>query len=113
MEFPTGVLTVTSAVRGAETKSVGIVTCNCVLLTTVVVSVVSLMTTTDAATNFVPVTVSTKPCCAWASVMVVADSEAMTGAGRALRHKGLSALQPGRTSRVSAIIHSGNRTEGA
>jgi len=101
-ELPAGVLTVTFAVPGPEIKSVGSVTCTDSLLRTVVASVVSLMITTEDATNSLPVTVRTKPPCAWASVMVVDDRELMAGTGRELPHNGLSALQAVRTSMASA-----------
>ncbi len=105
-EFPLGVLTVTLALPGPEIKSVEIVTCNDWLLTTVVLNVVPLMITTEDDTNSLPVTVSTKPCCTWAKVIVLADSEPITGAGRALLHKGFKALQPGRNRNTSTIAHS-------
>ena len=104
-ELPLGVLTVTDAVPGLEIRLVGIVTCNSWLLTTVVLSVVPLMITTEDETNCLPFTVRTKPCCAWASVMLGADNEAMTGDGRELPHNGLSALHPGRNNNASAIAH--------
>jgi hypothetical protein len=50
-EFPLGVSTVTIAVPGAEITVVVIVTCNCVLLVTKVLSVVPLMTPTEDETN--------------------------------------------------------------
>src|ERR1041385_7533325 len=111
MEFPAGVLTDTFADPGAVIKSLGIATCSCVLLWTVVVNVVPLITTTEDETNFLPVTVRTNPCCAWARVIVVLDSETIAGAGRALPHKGLSALQPGRRSRAIPIANNGHRME--
>ena len=100
-EFPLGVLTVTLAVPGAEIRAVVIVTCNCWLLMTVVLSVVPLMTTTEDETNWLPFTVRRKPCCTSAKVIVVAERDPITGAGRALPHKGLSALQPGKNSEAS------------
>src|SRR6202162_1738901 len=102
---------VTLAVPGPENKSIGIVTCNCWLLWTVVVSVVPLMITTEDETNFLPLTVRRKPCCTWANVIVLADSEPMTGAGRELPHNGLSELQPGRKTKASTIAHRGHGTE--
>ena len=83
-EFPLGVLTVTLAVPGAEIKAVVIVTCNCWLLMTVVLSVVPLMTTTEDETNWLPFTVRRKPCCTSANVIVVAERDPIIGAGRAL-----------------------------
>ena len=62
-EFPLGVLTVTRAVPGAEIRAVVIVTLSCSLLVTVVFIVVPLMTTTEDATKWVPLTVSRKPSC--------------------------------------------------
>ena len=46
-EFPLGVLTVTLAVPRVEMVAVVIVTCNCRLLVTSVLSVVPLMSTTE------------------------------------------------------------------
>lgn len=50
-ELPLGVLTVTLAVPGAEITAVVIVTCNCVLLMTKVLSCVPLMSTIEDETN--------------------------------------------------------------
>ena len=104
-ELPLGVLTVTVAVPGPEIKSLVIVTCNCSPLWTRVLSVVPLMITTEDETNCLPFTVRRKPCCTWANVIVLADREPMTGAGRALPHNGLSALQPGRNNEADKITH--------
>ena len=100
-ELPLGVLTVTLAVPGAEIVSVVTVTCNCSLLTIVVLSVLPSITTTEDETNWLPVTVRRKPCCTWAKVIVVAERDPRTGVGRALPHKGFTALQPGKTSKAS------------
>src|ERR1700758_4750797 len=105
-EFPLGVLTVTLALPGPEIKVVESVTCNDWLFTTVVVSVAPLMITTEDATNSLPVTVSTNPCWTWANVIVLADSEPITGAGRALLHNGLRALHPGRNRKASTMADS-------
>src|ERR1700756_1544732 len=110
-EFPLGVLTVTLALPGPEIKSVEIVTCNDWAFTTVVFNVVPLMITTVDDTNSLPVTVSRKPCCTWANVIVLADSEPITGAGRELVHRGLRALQPGRSRNASTIAHSAHGME--
>lgn len=110
-EFPLGVLTVTLALPGPEIKSVEIVTCNDWLFRTVVLNVVPFMITTEDATNFWPVTVSTKPCCTCENVIVLADSEPITGAGRALLHKGLRALQPGRNRNARTMAHSAHGME--
>ena len=50
-EFPLGVFTVTLAVPGAEITAVVIVTCNCVLFVTTVLSCVPLTTPTEDETN--------------------------------------------------------------
>jgi len=78
-----------------------IVTCNCVLLVTTVLSFVPLITTTEDETNRAPYTLRTKPGCTSASVIVLAERDPMIGAGRALLHKGLSALHPWNTSEAS------------
>src|ERR1700722_3412115 len=102
---------VTLAVPGPEIKSIEIVTCNCWPVWTVVLSVVPLMITTEDETKFLPLTVSTNPCCTWANVIVLADSDPMTGAGRELPHNGLSELQPGRITKASTIAQKGHRTK--
>jgi hypothetical protein len=99
--IPLGVLTVTLAVPGAEITAVVIVACNCVLLVTRVVRLVPLTTTTEDETNLAPYTWRTKPCCTSASVIVLAERDPMIGAGRALPHNGLTALQPWKTSEAS------------
>jgi hypothetical protein len=50
-EFPLGVLTVTLAVPGVEITAAVMVTCNCVLLVTKVVSAVPFITPTVAETK--------------------------------------------------------------
>lgn len=97
-EFPLGVLTATFAVPGPEITSVVIVTCNCRLLWTVVLSVFPLTRTTEDATKSEPFTVRTAPCWTWANVSVLGESELMPGAGRELPHRGFRALQPGKNS---------------
>ncbi len=71
------------------------------LLTTVVVTAAPLKTTTDEATNWLPVAVSTKLEGSWENVMVVGEIELRTGFGRELPQRGFSALQPG-SSRSTA-----------
>src|ERR1700752_1731684 len=110
-ELPLGVLTVTFAVPAPEITSVVIVTCNCWLLGTVVLSVLPLMITTEDATKSEPFTVRRNPCCTWANVTVLGESEAMTGAGRELPHNGLRALQPGKNRRASARANRAHRME--
>src|SRR5215472_2173164 len=68
---------------------------------TFVVSVVPLMTTTEDETNWLPFTVRRKSCCTSAKVIVVAESDTITGAGLALPHRGFSALQPGKNGKTS------------
>jgi hypothetical protein len=88
------VLTVTLAVPAAEITAVVIVTCNCVLLVTEVASAVPFNSPTEDETKWLPFTVRTKPCCTSASVIELAESDEMLGAGRALPHAGFNALQP-------------------
>jgi hypothetical protein len=68
---------------------------------TFVVSVVPLMTTTEDETKWLPFTVRRKPAFTSANVIVVAESDPITGAGLALPHRGFSALQPGKNGRTS------------
>jgi len=67
------------------------------LLTTVVVRVAPLKTTTEEATNWLPVAVSTKLGGSWEKTMVAGEIELRIGAGRALPQSGFTALQPGRS----------------
>jgi hypothetical protein len=97
-ELPLGVLTTTLAVPGPEIRVVVSVTCSCVLLTTVVASVSPLITTTDAETKWDPLTDRTKPSTVENAIVSVERDE-ISGDGRALRHNGLIALQPVRTSK--------------
>src|SRR5450631_2539291 len=100
-EVPLGVVTFTLAVPGAAITAVVMVTCNCWLLGTCVVSVVPLITTTEDETNWPPVTVRRKPCWTSANVTVLTERDAIVGAGRALPHKGFSALQAGNARKAS------------
>src|SRR5260370_8909549 len=59
------------------------------------------MTTTEDETNGLPFTVRRKPCCTSANVIVLGERDPMIGAGGALPHKRLSALQPWKTSKAS------------
>jgi hypothetical protein len=59
------------------------------------------MTTTEDETNRAPYTLRTKPDCTSANVIVLEERDPMLGAGRALPHKGLSALQAWKTSEAS------------
>jgi len=93
-EFPLGVLTFTLALPAPEITAVVIVACNCWLLVARVVKVVPLTTTTEDETNWLPFTVSRKPFYTCANVIVFGESDPMTGTGRELPHKGLSALHP-------------------
>src|ERR1035438_7733038 len=56
------------------------------------------MTTKEDETNCLPFTVRRTPGSTSANVIVLGERDTITGAGRALPHKGLSALQPGKTS---------------
>ena len=95
-EFPLGVLTETSAVPAPVINVVVSVTCNSSLLTTEVTAVIPLMSTTEAETNLLPFTVSTAFCCTCENSIVVGESDEIAGTGRALPHKGFTALQPGK-----------------
>jgi hypothetical protein len=105
-------LTVTLAVPGPEITSVVIVTCNRCLLRTVVLSVLPLITTTEDETKSEPFTVRRAPCWTWANVNVLGESEAMTGAGRALPHRGLRALQPGKNNKAITRVNRAHGLEG-
>src|SRR5271166_2613163 len=76
---------------------------------TVVLSVVPLMTTTEDETNWLPFTVRRKPCCTSANVIVVAERDPITGAGRALPQRRFSALQPGKNNKASSSALSGRK----
>jgi hypothetical protein len=108
-EFPLGVSTATSAVPAEEITAVVIVACNCVLLVTTVLSFVPLITTTEDETNLAPYTSRTKPGCTSVSVIVLAERDPMTGAGRALPHKGLSELHPWNISEASTSTLRGRK----
>ena len=110
-ELPLGVLTVTLAVPEPEITSVVIVTCNSLLLWTVVVNVLPLMITTEDETKSEPFTVRRNPACTWANVTVLGESEPMTGVGRELPHNGFRALQPGKNSKASTTASRVHRME--
>src|SRR5271167_1249878 len=67
------------------------------------------MTTTEDETNWLPFTVRRKPCCTSANVIVVGEKDPITGAGRALPQRRLSALQPGKNSKASRSALSGRK----
>lgn len=102
---------VTLAVPGPGMRVDVIVACNCVLLKTWVLRVVPLTTMTEDETMSLPVTVRINPARTSAKVTVLSDRDAMTGAGRALPHRGLSALQPCRISTASSNALSGRKEE--
>jgi len=58
----------------------------------VVLNGVELTTTSEDETKWLPFTVSIEPCCTCAKVMVLGDSEPISGAGLALPHSGLRVL---------------------
>jgi len=72
------------------------------LLTTVVVRVDPLKTTTEEATNWLPVAVSTKLGGSWEKTIDTGEIELRIGAGRALPQSGFTALQPGRSSSTTS-----------
>jgi len=60
------------------------------------------MTTSDDETNWLLFTMSTEPCCTSAKLIVLGESEPISGAGLALPQKGFRVLlpQPGRNRRA-------------
>src|SRR5215469_1760542 len=61
-----------------------------------------LMTTSDDETKWLPNTMSKAPCCTSAKLIVLGDSEPISGAGLALPQSGFRALlQPGRNDRAN------------
>lgn len=110
-EFPLGVLTLTLALPGPEIESVVMVTCNCRLLRTVVLSVLPLTVTTEDETKSEPFTMRRDPCWTWANVSVLGESEETTGAGRELPHNGLRALQAGKDSKASTTANTAHGME--
>jgi hypothetical protein len=110
-ELPLGVSTLTFTGPEADMTSVVSFTFSWSSLTTVALSGVELITTSDDETKSLPLTVSIKPCCTCAKLTVLGDSEPITGMGRALPHKGFRVLlQPatkkraGRTARERARL---------
>jgi hypothetical protein len=85
---------------GAEIIEDAIVTVSWVLLVTVVGRAVPLKTATDEETNWLPLAVTTKSGATCEKAMVFGEIELRNGAGRALPHKGFSALQPDRNKRI-------------
>src|SRR5580700_4455180 len=80
------------------------------LLSTLVLRALPLTMTSEAETNWLPLTVSTAPCSTCEKVMVFGESEPMSGTGLALPQNGFSVLlQPGRnsTARSAARVRRG------
>jgi hypothetical protein len=67
------------------------------LLFTEVARVAPLKTTSDEATNWLPVAVSTKLAGNCEKTMVAGEIELSNGAGRELPQRGFSALHPGKS----------------
>src|ERR1700757_238136 len=67
------------------------------------------MTTWVAATKWLPFTISVTPCCTSAKVIVLGESEPISGAGLALPQRGFRVLlpQPGRKMRASRAARYG------
>jgi hypothetical protein len=95
--LPAGVRTATLKLPGAGIIEELIVTVVWELLSTEVARVASLKTTSDEATNWVPVAVSTKLGGSCEKTMVAGEIELRTGAGRELPQRGFSALHPGKS----------------
>ena len=71
------------------------------LLFTEVARVVPLKTTSDEATKWVPVAVSTKLGGSCEKTIVAGEIELSDGAGRELPQRGFSALHPGKSERTN------------
>jgi hypothetical protein len=72
-----------------------------------------LKTTTDEATKWLPVAVSTKLGGSSEKTIDVGEIELRLGTGRALPHRGFKALQPGRSkSKASHELRTTIRQEG-
>jgi hypothetical protein len=83
------------------------------LLSTEVASVAPLKTTSDEATNWLPVAVSTKLEGSCEKTTVAGEIELRNGTGRELPQRGFSALHPGRSeSTTSNKLRWPNRQEG-
>jgi hypothetical protein len=83
------------------------------LLSTEVARVAPLKTTSEEATNWLPVVVKTKLGGSCAKTTVAGEIELRTGTGRELPHRGFSALHPGRSqSTTSSRLRWPNRLEG-
>ena len=78
------------------------------LLITAVSTVAPLKTTTEEETKWLPVAVMTNVGGSCEKAMVLGEIELRIGAGRALPHRGFSALHPG--SSKSTTSHEQSRT---
>src|SRR4029077_10011620 len=56
------------------------------------------MSTSEDETKWLPFTVSITPCCTWAKLTMLGESELISGAGRALPHSGFKVLLQPRSS---------------
>src|SRR5579864_4912917 len=102
--FPLGVITLTLTAPGPEITSVETVTLSSWLLTAVAPSALPLTTISDDGTNWLPFTVSTKPCCTWEKLTVLGEIDPMSGAGRELPQNGfIELLQPARNNSERAM----------
>ena len=101
-ELPAGVCTMTLKVPGAGIMEEVMVTVSWELLFTEVVRVAPLKTTTEEATNWLPVAVRTKLGGNCEKSMVVGEIELRTGTGRALPQRGFRALQPERSKSTAS-----------
>jgi hypothetical protein len=92
LEPPLGVCTAILTDPGPEMTPVVSVTFNWVGLATVAARVFPLIATTEDETNWLPFTVRTTPCCTWAKLTELGDSDPITGTGRELPQSGLRVL---------------------
>jgi hypothetical protein len=95
--LPAGVSTVTLKLPGAEIMEAAMVPLSWEPLFTAVATVAPLTTITEEETNWLPVAVSEKLGGNCEKVTVAGEIEFRVGAGRALPHRGFSALHPGRS----------------
>jgi hypothetical protein len=106
--LPAGVCTTTLKLPAAGIIEDVTLTVSSELLITVVARVAPLKTTTEDATKWLPVAVMTKLGGSFEKTNVDGEIELRLGVGRALPHKGFSALQPGRSN--STTNHELRRT---
>jgi hypothetical protein len=106
--LPPGVCTTTLKLPGAGIMEDVMVAVSSKVLITVVARGASFKTTTEEETKWLPVAVMMKLGGNSEKTMIVGEIELRIGTGRALPHRGFSALHPGRSK--STISHELRRT---